>query len=188
MTSSSSAQRGSPTPEDDILPPAVIGPDHVQDRTLSTRAGSKLGWSRLTVFEQAHRAGKLICKDKCTSDIATQEEVGRALDRFLAGKRFMELWLISQASIAGSMDFSRVRCAGAGVPFTDTQFDAKTFLRALEANLGANDWMICRRVIGENYAIAETVNEISPSYRNSTLARFREALDALGQAFNKTRR
>jgi hypothetical protein len=177
----------SPQTTDEVIGPAVIGSDHVQDRVLHTRAGSKTGWSRLTVFEQAHRNGKLICKDKCKGDHATKEEIGKALDRFMAGKRFMELWLISQASIGGSMDFSRVRCAGSGVPFSDTQFDAKTLLRAIEANLGVNDWMICRRVIGENCAIAETVLSISPNYKDSTLARFREACDALYSAFNRVR-
>jgi hypothetical protein len=179
----------SPQTTDEVIGPAIITSDHVQDRTLHTRAGSKTGWSRLTVFEQAHRNGKLICKDRANKSAeAFKEEVGKALDRFMAGKRFMELWLISQASIGGSMDFSRVRCAGSGVPFSDTQFDAKTLLRAIEANLGTNDWMICRRVLGENCGIAETVTEISPSYRATTLARFRESLDALCEAFNKVRR
>jgi hypothetical protein len=173
--------------QDEVIGPALVTSEHVQDRILHTRAGSKVGWSRLTIFEQAHRAGKLIDKERCKSDHATQIEVGVALDRFLAGKRFMELWLIGQASIGGSMDFSRVRCAGSGVPFSDTQFDAKTLLRAIEGQLGTNDWMICRRVIGENYAIAQTVNEISPSYKDSTLARFREALDSLCEAFNRVR-
>jgi hypothetical protein len=170
-----------------VQEPAVVSGDHVQDRNLHTRAGTKVGWSRLTVLEQAHRNGKLVCKDRCTTKEETKEEVGRALDRFLAGKRFMELWLIGQASIGGSMDFSRVRCAGSGVPFSDTQFDAKTLLRRVEQNLGSNDWMICRRVIGENCPIAETIHAISPSYKDSTLARFREALDALCEAFNRRR-
>lgn len=173
--------------QDEVQQPAIITALHVQDRVLHTRAGSKVGWSKLTIFEQAHRAGKLIDKERCKSDHATQIEVGKALDRFIAGKRFMELWLIGQASIGGSMDFSRVRCAGSGVPFSDTQFDAKTLLRRIEENLGVNDWMICRKIIGENCAVAETVNFISPSYRDSTLARFREALDSLCAAFNKVR-
>lgn len=172
-------------PDTEIQSPAVITQDHVQDRVLHTRAGSKTGWSRLTVFEQAHRNGKLICKDRCAGPSETKDEIGRALDRYIAGKQFMELWLISQASIGGSMDFSRIRCAGSGVPFTETQFDAKTRLRAIESRLGVNDWMICRRVLGENYAIAETVHAISPSYRDSTLARFREALDALQGAMGR---
>lgn len=170
-----------PFPSDDteILGPAIVTADHVQDRTLHTRAGSKSGWSRLTVFEQAHRTGKLICKDLCKGEAATKEEIGRAMDRYIAGRQFAELWLIAQASIGGSMDFSRVRAAGSGVPFTETQFDAKTRLRAIESALGVNDWMILRRVVGENYAIAQTVVSISPGYRDSTLARFRECLDAL---------
>ena len=45
--------------------------------------------------------------------------------------------------------------------------------------MGANDWLICRRVCGENYSVARRCPAISPAYRFSTLARFREALDAL---------
>jgi len=174
--------------QDEVQGPAKVTEAHVLDRVLHTRAGSKLGWSKLTVFEQAHRNGKLICKDLCKGDAATKEQIGIALDRYIAGKQFMELWLISQASIGGSMDFSRVRCQGTGVPFSDTQFDAKTELRAIEAALSTNDYMICRRVLGENYAIAQTVTDISPSYRDSTLARFREALDALSEVLDRTGR
>lgn len=167
--------------------PAIVTGAHVQDRILHTRAGAKAGWSKLTVFEQTHRGGKLICKDRCKGDNATQAEIGRALDRYIAGKQFTELWLISQASIGGSMDFSRIRAAGTGVPFTETQFEAKTKLRAIEKALGANDWMICRRVLGENYAVAETIVAIQPGYKFSTLARFRETLDALSKVLASIR-
>jgi hypothetical protein len=86
------------------------------------------------------------------------------------------------------VDFDRVRTSG-GVPgaFADHQRDAKAFWRRVEQAMGANDWMICRRVCGENYAVAETVQAISPGYRFSTLARFREALDALVMAMKRAK-
>lgn len=178
-----------PQEEDDIVGPAIVRDDHVQDRTLSKEAGSKAGWSRLTVFERSHRAGKLMDKERCTGDTpakiesATRAEAQRAIDRYDAGKHFAECWLIANTTNWGcASDFNRVRVLGVAGSFVDHQIDVKDFMRALEKRLGTRDWMILRRVCGENYPIAETVTDITPGYRASTLARFREALDALVDA------
>ena len=79
---------------------------------------------------------------------------------------------------------------GGGVPggFVDHQRDAKDFWRRVEQAMGTRDWMICRRVCGENCTVAETVQAISPGYKFSTLARFREALDALVDGMALARR
>ena len=161
--------------------PAVIGEGHVRDRVLSPRAGAKAGWSRLTVYERAFRLGHLTCKEHCTSPTATREEEGRALDRFAAARAFDTGWQICNAGFPGGVDYDRISSGSGGVPgaFVDRQRDAKAFWRRVEQAMGANDWLICRRVCGENYAVAETVQAINPGYRFSTLARFREALDAL---------
>ena len=66
--------------------------------------------------------------------------------------------------------------------FVDHQRDVKDYWRRVEAAMGANDWLIVRRVCGENYSVAQAVAAISPAYKFSTLARFREALDALVEA------
>ena len=42
-------------------------------------------------------------------------------------------------------------------------------------------------VMLENFSIAETVQSISPGYRFSTLARFREALDALVEGMRRAK-
>lgn len=160
--------------------PAVIGEDHVQDRVLSAAAGAKAGWSRLTVYERAFRLGHFKCKERCVSAAASREEEGRALDRYAAARAFDLGWQVCIANFPARVDFDRVKTSG-GVPgaFADHQRDAKAFWRRVEQAMGANDWLICRRVCGENYSVAETVSAISPGYRFSTLARFREALDAL---------
>lgn len=54
--------------------------------------------------------------------------------------------------------------------------------------MGTNDWLICRRVCGENFSVAAAVTAINPGYRFSTLARFREALDALVDGMKEARR
>ena len=170
---------------DHIDGPAVVAKDHVRDRVLSPRAGAKAGWSRLTVYEREFRLGHLKCKERCTgpkgNQAATREEEGRALDRFAAARAFDTGWQICSAGFPGGVDFDRISSGGGGVPgaFADHQRDAKAFWRRVEQAMGANDWLICRRVCGENYSVAETVQAISPGYRFSTLARFREALDSL---------
>ena len=177
------------TEEDVVDGPAVIGPDHAQARVLSARAGAKKGWSRLTVYERAFQRGALVCKERCTSAAATREEEGRALDRFAAARAFDEGWQVCQAAFPSGVDFDRVRTSG-GVPgaFVDHQRDAKDFWRRVEQGMGANDWLICRLVCGENHSVAEAVLAISPDYKASTLARFREALDGLVTAIAAARR
>ena len=177
-----------PDEEEAVDGPAVVGEDHVRDRVLSARAGAKAGWSRLTVYERAFRLGHLLCKERCKGAVATRAEEGRALDRYAAARAFDEGWQICAAHFPGGVDFDRVRTSG-GVPgaFADHQRDAKAFWRRVEQAMGTNDWMICRRVCGENYSIAETVQSISPGYRFSTLARFREALDALVEGMKRAK-
>lgn len=155
-----------------------------------TRAGAKKGWSRLTVYEREFRRGSFVCKERCTDAAATQAEMRRALDRYEAAKAFDEGWQLCSVSWPGSGGFDAVR-GGGGVPgaFVDHQRDVKDYWRRVEAAMGANDWLIIRRVCGENYSVAQAVSAISPAYKFSTLARFREALDALvGARTNGARR
>jgi len=179
--------------EEVVEGPAVIGADHVRDRVLSARAGAKAGWSRLTVYEKEFRRGHLLCKERRNDAkrgaAATREEEGKALDRFAAARAFDQGWQVCNAGFPGGVDFDRVRSSG-GVPgaFVDHQRDAKDFWRRVEAAMGANDWMICRMVCGENHSVAQAVMAIGPGYKFSTLARFREALDGLVLAMKEAKR
>src|SRR5258708_5047384 len=79
--------------EDDVVEgPAVITGEHVQDRVLSPRAGAKKGWSKLATYEKEFRRGSLVCKERCTGQVATREEEARALDRFAAARAFDQGW------------------------------------------------------------------------------------------------
>ena len=166
--------------DEGIEQPAVIAPDHARDRVLGPGAGAKKGWSRLTVYEREFRKGALVCKERCTGGAETQAEMRRALDRYEAARAFDEGWQVCAVSWPGSSGFDRVK-GGGGVPgaFVDHQRDVKDYWGRVEAAMGANDWLIVRRVCGENYSVAQAVAAISPGYKLSTLARFREALDAL---------
>jgi len=165
---------------DDIERPAVIMPDHARDRVLGAGAGAKKGWSRLTVYEREFQRGSFVCKERCADAASTQAEARRALDRFEAAKAFDEGWQLCTASWPGSSGLERVRGAS-GVPsaFADHRRDVKEYWLRIEAAMGANDWMILCRVCAENYTVSQAVSAISPAYKFSTVARFREALDAL---------
>jgi hypothetical protein len=174
--------------EDKIESPAVVTADHVRNRAL--RTGSKKGWSRLAGYEKAYNRGGLVCRENCTSAPAAEEEKARAYDRFVAA-RDMDLGLHRcQTPFAPGSDFERVRgSGGAGTPgaFADHARDTKDFWRRVEAGMGANDWMICRMVCVEGYSIAQAVTSVSPIYKCVSLARFREALDALVAAMRLAR-
>lgn len=165
--------------QEEIQEPALIRDTHA----LGRRVGYKAGWENLSIFERAHRSGKLMDKERCTDQEATKIEAGKALDRYEAGDRFAEGWAVANAgNWAAGTDFNRVRVMGTPGSFVDHQIDVKNFMRALEMELGTRDWMILRRICGENYPIAETITDITPAYRATTLARFRESLDALVEA------
>ena len=178
------------TVEDVVEGPAVLTGDHVQDRVLSPRAGAKKGWSRLSVYEREFRRGALACKERCTGAGATREEEARALDRFAAARAFDDGWRICNTPFPPGVDFDRVRSSGGGTigGFADHQRDAKDFWRRVQGAMGANDWLICRLVCREGHSVAQGVMTVSPAYKFSTLARFREALDGLVEGMRKARK
>ena len=178
------------TVDDVVEGPAVIGSDHVQDRVLSARAGAKKGWSKLAVYEREFRRGALVCKERCTGAAAAREEEARALDRFAAARAFDDGWRICNTPFPPGVDFDRVRSTGGGTigGFADHQRDAKDFWRRVQSAMGANDWLICRMVCGEGHSVASAVMTVSPAYKFSTLARFREALDGLVDGMRRARR
>ncbi len=178
----------SPRQYEDPDEPAIITSDFAQTRHVATRAGAKLGWERLAIYEKEFRLGHLCCKARCTSTEATKVEVGRACDRRDAALAFDEGWRICNASWPSGSDLNRVRVVGCPGSFVDHQRATKDYWRRVEQCMGVNDWMICRRVCGEGYKVAETVISIQPGYRDSTLARFREALDALIDGMGKAGR
>jgi len=169
--------------------PAVIDADHVQDRVLGKAAGARKGWSKLTVYEREFRLGHLRCKERCGTKDGAEAEGRLEADRFAAARAFDLGWQLCTASWPGGGSFDLVKTSG-GVPgaFVDHQREAKQFWRRVEQAMGANDWLICRRVCGENFSVAAAVTAINPGYRFSTLARFREALDALAGAMKRAKR
>lgn len=184
------ARRKKPVLRLDVDGPALLQPDHVQDRPYfieigngkhrRTVKGDGKAYRRASVLQKARLAGQLIDKSRCTNREAIRAEEWQAERRYAAGKRFTEAWLLANTgNWAMGADMGRVRCAGVPGSFADHALDEKQYLEDVRQALGVNDWMILRRVCGENCPVGEVVTEISPSYRYSTLSRFRESLDAL---------
>lgn len=172
---------------DEIQAPAIISDDFAQTRNVTTRAGAKKGWERLTVYEKEFRLGHLTDKKRCTSNAATEEEIKKSFERRDAAKEFDEGWAICLASWPAGFDPNRIKVAGVPGGFCDHQRDVERFWERVRQEMGTNDWMICRRVCGEGYKVAETIAAITPSYRDASLVRFREALDALVEVLAKVR-
>jgi hypothetical protein len=172
---------------DTVDSPAIIRPDFAQTRHISAHAGSQKGWERLSVYEREYRRGHLMDKAKTGSTDGAREEGMRALERRDACYAFDEGWSICNASWPSGFDPGRIKVAGCPGSFVDHQRDVKGFWRRVELSMGTNDWMICRRVCGEGWAVAETIKMIAPPYRNVALVRFREALDSLITAMERSR-
>ena len=128
-----------------------------------------------------------MCQERCTG-MEVQQELARARARFEAAQGFDRSWRICNAPFLSRMDLDRVR-GGAGVPgaFADYARDAKDFWRRVQAAMGANDWMICKMVCCEGYAVSEAVMTVSPAYKCTTLPRFREALDGLIEGISRAK-
>ncbi len=198
-------QRAKPQPRIEVDGPAVVTRDFAQTRHVTTRAGAQKGWERLTVYEREFRLGRLASREIVPSSdwhklfdddgfrgytglsLKVAAEVGKAFARRDAAKEFDEGWAICNASWPTGFDPNRIKVAGSPGSFVDHQRDTKGFWRRIESSMGTNDWMICRRVCGDGYKVAEAVTSIAPSYRDETLVRFREALDALIVAMERTR-
>jgi hypothetical protein len=167
--------------------PAVITDHHLRNRTID--AGGNKAWSLLTGYEKAYNKGHLLCKELCTNATSRDKELARAHQRFAAARDLDLGWRRCLTPFPGGSDFDRVRSSGGGTQgaFADHARDAKTFWRKVQAEMGRYDWMICRMVCCEGYSVSEAVMTVSPSYKYTTLVRFREALDALADAIQQAR-
>ena len=76
--------------------------------------------------------------------------------------------------------------SGGTASLSQGQMSALRALAAVEARLGERDRAIIRMVCGEGFAPVEAVRAAcGDDYKHTTAARFREALDALTDAFGR---
>lgn len=171
---------------DQVEGPARPTAMHRQDRPLfDAQSGreivGKRGFSNETQWQRFLRLNQHVCNDLCTDKRATDIEIERSLDRRDAGNDFANAWSERTPGTRDSLD-PRPRGGGTSDGLTVAMIDAGKRLSCWEYRMGQNDWMLVRRVCGEDYPVAQAVVEISPAYRHTALVRFREALDALHAA------
>lgn len=168
-------------PEDDVQGPAVVTPLHVRSRPATDNSNrpitGKTAWTKWTPLESAYQQGKLGAKDSHD-----------AIRRFNAGQQYTKAWDDSQGAGRDSTQaFCISRGYGSGSVST-VQSDAIASLVAVESYLGQRDRIIVRMVCGQGHFPSEAVAMVSPDYAKATTARFKEALDALIDAWEKVRR
>jgi hypothetical protein len=171
---------------DQVDGPARITPMHRQERPLfDEKSGreivGKRGYSNETQLERFLRLNQHICKASCTDKKATDVEIERALDRRDAGKDFAQAWAEREPGSRDSTDPSP-RGGATADGLTTAMIAASKKLHGWQAHMGGNDWMLVMRVCGQDLEVARAVAEISPGYRDTAPARFREALTALHAA------
>lgn len=163
--------------------PAKMTELHVARPLTDEKTGKeiigKAGVRHLTTFQRFLRLNQHICREACTDKRATDIEIERALDRRDAGNAFVEAWDIRERGSKDSTDMSRGGAAESADGMTVARVAASKLLRGWEMHTDPNNWMLVRRVCGENFTPAQAVATISPSYRDASLPRFREALDGL---------
>lgn len=163
--------------------PARVGVMHRQERPLFDESSGReivgrRGYSTETQFQRFLRLNQHICKEACTDKRATDLEIERALDRRDAGKDFAQAWDDREPGSRDSTD-PAPRGGSTADGLTTAMVTAGKLLHGWQAHMGGNDWMLVRRVCGEDHTVAKAVAEISPGYVKASVARFREALDAL---------
>lgn len=160
--------------EDDILGPAVITPMHRRDRGVSKGIGAPKAWRKMSALEAAYDKGQL----------AGGNPAYNAEARYEAGMTYAQMYLTAQASGRDSTDMDRIMSrGGGGLPLSIAQIDAIRSLVSVDSHLGTVDRKIIRMVCGEEYTPAKAIAEVDAGYKNATLVRFRESLDALIEAF-----
>lgn len=173
MTSSSServARSGSSTTEDDILPPAVIGPGHKQTRHLSKSAGAPMGW----VNEDESPLGAARARERIDDD------------EYQAGAIYFSLY--SQMGRTGK-DSTELTVVGgsSGLPFTQCQVDAIRAIQEIETHLPGEWRIIVRKFCGEGYEATEAVRAAGYKNPRQVWEKMRLALSKLATAIVKSR-
>lgn len=156
--------------EDEVVGPAIIRADYACDRNLTKIIGGPKGWRRLSPLQQANRKNQL----------AGGNPKYCASDRLEAGTAYSEHFDLAQSSGRNLLDLDHARGKIGGLPFSDAQANAIRWLQSVESHMGNADRVIIRKVCGEGLTPAEAiVHACGRDYAKATLARFREALDAL---------
>jgi len=162
-----------------IVGPAKFHAGHSR-RTIGIHAGAKKGWRNDAEhpLSLAHAKGQLIRGNQAYS----------AAQRYEAGDCYRGAYESAQRKTRDSTDMNVVS-GGKGEGVTERMMDAFRWLRAVEAQLNAEDRRIIRMVCGEGHFPSEAVRAAfgHDHYKFAVVPRFNEALDHLIEALAKTR-
>lgn len=159
--------------------PAKVHSGHTLSRNLRAVAGSPRGWANEEegILEIYAKKGLLAGGGgQITSEM-----------RVDTGNRYRGLCERCRGS---TRDSSQLTISGAISPGTisDSSADAIRLKISVDSHLSENDRIICRMVCDEGHWPSEAVRKIDPRYRDATVPRFQEALDALIRAFEAAKR
>jgi hypothetical protein len=162
--------RASVQPEDGVIGPAVVTDRHVQDRSLSRRAGTRKGWSRLSVIAAAFLSGKMSRRG---------EGKVPASRRYAAALKYSEIWDAAQPPTKDSTQAMNVSGGGFRLIQGSAHITAARRLDAIHKALGCRDRRIVEMVCGQDYEISAAIRAASGHFTDEVTNRFREALDSL---------
>lgn len=166
---------------DPIEGPARLHEGHARSRLLGAQAGAPRGFvnNHESTLDRYASKGLLASQSESHSDITSELRV-------TAGHAFRRLCERSRGS---TRDSSQLVISGARSPgcISDDSAMAKNDLKRIEDRMGKNDAKLVRMVCDEGFWPSEAVRSIDPGYRDATVPRFREAMDALVVAFDPTR-
>lgn len=159
--------------------PAKVHSGHTLSRNLDAVAGSPKGWRNENESPLDRYAAKGLLSGpggQITGDL-----------RLSTGHAYRRLCELSRGSWR---DSTQLTISGARSPGTisDMSCDAIKLKISVDSHLSANDRKICRMVCDEDYWPSEAVRSVDPGYRDATVPRFREAMDALVLAFEAAKR
>src|SRR5579872_3006366 len=107
-------------------------------------------WRKLSPLERAHLKGEL--------NGGYPQHSGQ--DRFEAGKRYSEIFDLSESSGRDSTDMDKINKSGSGAGISQAQSDAMVKRISVESHLPARDRQIIRMVCGEARNPPEAIRHV----------------------------
>lgn len=162
--------------------PAVLSPLHVMDRPATDKDGKPItgtaAYRKLTPFQATCKKGQLQGGSRHYT----------AADRQAAGDDYTKIFDAAETAVPGSMARLLTGAGGSGGSSSDAQAKAKSELACIHSHMGERDRKIIIMVCGHGHWPVEAVRDVCGDYRDTVSARFREAMDALCDAMEASRR
>lgn len=161
--------------------PAVLTVDYIQNRAFRNDQGKisqNKAWRRVTELDKAFVKGQLKHGNGRYSE----------KDRLEAGRRYADLCAICAPKGRDSTQALNISSGGFSGTVSIAQAIAAKTIVTVKSHLGGRDRNIIHMVCVEDAAPVDAIKHICGDYEKTVSARFREALDALIEAFETERR